>query len=187
MSPFAQALTEWRTLADRAAALTPAVDAAGAALRHVLRSGGKILTCGNGGSAADALHLAEELTGKYDRPRRALAALCLNADGTALTCIANDFGYEQVFARQIEALGRPGDALVTFTTSGRSPNILAALAAARSRGLVTVTLTGKDGGAAAPASDHALVMPSHDTARIQELHTVVLHAWLAAVEMETWP
>ena len=168
------------------AALAPAVDAAGEAILASLRSGGKLLTCGNGGSAADALHLAEELVGRYRIDRRALPAICLNADVTALTCIANDYGYNAIFSRQVEALGRSGDVLVGFSTSGNSPNVLAAFAAARARGVITILLSGKDGGQARTQCDHALVVPSATTARIQEVHTLVLHQWLEAIDSADW-
>ena len=115
----------------------------GRAVRSALADGGTVLTCGNGGSAAEALHLAEELIGKYKRERRAFASVCLNADPTALTCIANDFGYERVFSRQVEGLGRRGDVLVVFSTSGNSANIQAALKAAREKGIETIGLLGK--------------------------------------------
>ncbi len=163
------------------------VEAAGAVLLASLEAGGKLLTCGNGGSAADALHLAEELVGRYCRERRALPAVCLAADSTALTCISNDYGYDQVFARRVEALGRPGDVLVGFTTSGNSPNVLAAFAAAKRRGLTTVLVSGRDGGNARGLCDHEIIVPSKTTARIQEVHTLVLHHWLETIDAHTWP
>ncbi len=188
MSPprFTESLEELRAVLAASAALAPAVDAAGEAILASLRSGGKLLTCGNGGSAADALHLAEELVGRYRIDRRALPAICLNADVTALTCIANDYGYNAIFSRQVEALGRSGDVLVGFSTSGNSPNVLAAFAAARARGVITILLSGKDGGQARTQCDHALVVPSATTARIQEVHTLVLHQWLEAIDSADW-
>jgi len=158
------------------------IEAAGNRLLACLQGGGKVLTCGNGGSATDALHLAEELTGRYRDNRRPLAALCLNADPAALTCIANDFGFEQVFARQVEALGRAGDCLVGFSTSGNSANVNTAFQAARSLGIHTILLGGKDGGAARGLVDTALIVPSANGARIQELHTFILHAWLEIID-----
>ena len=163
------------------------VDAAGAALLASLQAGGKLLTCGNGGSAADALHLAEELVGRYCRERPALPAICLAADPTALTCIGNDYGYEQVFARGVEALGRPGDVLIGFTTSGNSPNVLAAFASAKRKGIITVLMSGRDGGKARGLCDHEIIVPSTTTARIQEVHTFVLHHWLEAIDAHAWP
>ena len=145
-----------------------------------------MLTCGNGGSAADALHLAEELVGRFKKDRRALPAICLNADVTALTCIGNDYGFDALFSRQVEALGRPGDVLAGFSTSGNSRNVNAAFAAARRQGLVTILLSGRDGGAARALADHPLVVPSQTTARIQEVHTLILHQWLEAIDAADW-
>ncbi len=168
--------------AERTKALAPAIDAAGAELKSILGRGGKILTAGNGGSAADALHMAEELVGRYCKERPSMAAMSLCADPTALTCIANDYGYDRVFSRQIEGLGRPGDALVVFTTSGNSPNLILALETARARGLITFSVLGKDGGKAKGLADHELIVPSTDTARVQEIHTLILHSWLEIIE-----
>jgi D-sedoheptulose 7-phosphate isomerase len=182
--PFAE-LAAVLALAEQA--LSPELARSGARLIACLRAGGKILTCGNGGSAADALHLAEELVGRYRADRPALAALCLAADPTALTCIANDYGFAQIFARQVEALGRPGDVLIVFSTSGNSPNILAALQTARAGGLTTILAGGKDGGQALALADHALIVPSATTARIQEVHTLLIHTWLDQIEAEVWP
>jgi len=162
--------------------MLPAVEAAGCEIAACLRAGGKLLTAGNGGSAADALHLAEELMGRFDRDRPALAAVALSADPTLLTCIANDYGFERIFSRQVEGLGRAGDVLVVFTTSGNSANLTAALRVARERGLKTIAVLGKTGGAARDLADHAIVVPSAVTARIQEVHTFILHAWLEQLE-----
>ncbi|NJL18781.1 MAG: SIS domain-containing protein [Bdellovibrionaceae bacterium] len=137
-----------------------------------------------GGSAADALHLCEELVGRYRKDRKALPALCLNADVTALTCIANDWNFDHVFRRQLEAFGREGDLLVAFSTSGNSANILEALRGAKERGVGTLLLTGKDGGRAREWADHSIVVPSQNTARIQEMHTWILHVILERVEQE---
>lgn len=162
--------------------LAPVIDATGRLIREAVTTGRHLYTAGNGGSAADALHLAEELIGRFDKDRRPLPAMALCADATSLTCIANDYGFEQIYARQVEALGRPGDVLVVFSTSGKSPNLLAALRAARARGVVTIGVLGKGGGPARDLVDHALIVPSAATARIQEVHTFILHAWLALVE-----
>ena len=161
-----------------------AVTAAGKQLAAILAAKGQILTCGNGGSACDALHLSEELVGRFDRNRRSLAAICLCADAPLLTCIANDFGYNEVFARQVEGLGRPGDALIVFSTSGNSPNLVAALQAARRLGLATISLLGKNGGKCLGLADYEIIVPSHTTARVQEVHTFILHAWLGLIELE---
>ncbi len=149
-----------------------------------LRAGRKILTCGNGGSATDAMHLAEELVARYRGDRRALPALALSADPSVLTCIANDFGWDEVFARQIEAHGREGDVLVAFSTSGASENITRALRGARERGVTTVGFLGKGGGAAQGLCDFAVVVASDDTARIQEAHALLLHIVAEAAEAE---
>ena len=164
--------------------LEPLIDATGQAILRCLKGGGTVFACGNGGSAADALHLAQELVGRYKVNRRALPALCLNADVTALTCIGNDYGYEQVFARQLAAFARPGDALVGFSTSGNSPNVLAAFAAAKAAQVTTILLGGRDGGRARGTCDFELIIPTQNTARIQEVHTLILHAWLDCVDGE---
>ena len=154
-----------------------------ATVRDVLLAGRTLLTCGNGGSATDAQHLAEELIGRYRANRRALSAIALTADSAALTCIANDFGYDAVFSRQVEGLARPGDLLLCFSTSGNSPNISAALRAARARGAGTIALLGKDGGAAGGLADQALVVASADTAHIQAAHLQILHYICELVEV----
>lgn len=167
---------------DRFRPLLPAVAAAGEEIRSALRRGNKLLTAGNGGSAADALHLAEELVGRFDKERPSWPAICLAADPTLLTCIGNDYGFDRLFSRQVEGLGKPGDILVVFTTSGNSPNLVLALESARSRGLRTIAVLGKGGGAAKGRADHEIIVPSSVTARIQEIHTFVLHSWLAQLE-----
>jgi len=183
---FETSLRELSAVLAASVTLAPLVAQTGRVILDSLRRGGQVLTCGNGGSAADALHLAEELVGRYRRERRALPGLCLSADVTALTCIGNDYGFEQIFSRGVEALGRKGDVLVAFSTSGNSGNILAALRAARERGVVSILLSGKDGGQARALADHALVVPSANTARIQEVHTLVLHQWLEAIDAHPW-
>lgn len=148
-----------------------------------LRAGRKILTAGNGGSAADALHMAEELVGRYRSNRAPLPAVALAADATALTCIGNDFGFEHIFSRQVQALGQEGDVLVLFSTSGNSQNLIEAAAAARAKGVRILTLSGKSGGKLAPISDLSWIVPSQNTARIQELHTWAMHCILECVEV----
>lgn len=172
-------------LADRVhcdAALMKSIDKAAAAIVEALEGGKKVLTCGNGGSATDAAHLAEELVGRYRGNRPSLPAISLAADGSVLTCIANDFGYDEVFARQVEGLGAPGDVLVAFTTSGKSENINRALRRAREAGMRTIALTGKEGGDARQLADIAIHVPHHASERIQEIHTFVLHCMCEAVE-----
>ena len=166
----------------RCHSLVPSVEAAGRALAERVRAGSKVLTCGNGGSAADAMHLAEEMTGRYRGNRKALPALSLSADGTALTCIGNDWSFDDVFSRQVEAFGQAGDVLVAFSTSGKSPNILKALEVAKGRKMLRLAALGKGGGAAQSLCDYAIVVPSDDTSRIQEIHGWIIHAWLECVE-----
>jgi D-sedoheptulose 7-phosphate isomerase len=147
-----------------------------------LGSGNKILLIGNGGSAADAQHIAAEIIGRYKQDRPAFAAIALTTDTSALTAIGNDYGFEQIFARQVDGLGQRGDVLVALSTSGRSPNILAALRAARARGLVTVGFTGANGEALGALCDHLLVSPSDDTPVIQQIHLTVAHAICDEIE-----
>ncbi|MEY5013452.1 MAG: hypothetical protein RLY69_1167 [Verrucomicrobiota bacterium] len=183
---FHESIAELRAALQASESLAPQVESAGQAILQSLKNGGKLLTCGNGGSAADAMHLAEELVGRYHRDRRALPAICLNADPTAITCICNDYGYEKVFSRGIEALGKADDVFVGFTTSGNSANVLAAFAAAKNLGITTILLAGKDGGKARGICDHEIIVPSQSTSRIQEIHTLVLHQWLEVIDATDW-
>jgi D-sedoheptulose 7-phosphate isomerase len=153
-----------------------------AAIVAALRAGNKLLIIGNGGSAGDAQHIAAEIVGRYKRDRPAYAAIALTTDTSALTAIANDYGFEQVFARQIAGLGRPGDVLLALSTSGRSTNILAGLRTARERGLVTVGFTGSNGEALRDLCDHLLVAPSDDTPIVQQIHLTVSHAICHEIE-----
>lgn len=188
MTPtFKDSAQELGKVLEASLAIAPCVERAGEAIVQAILAGGKLLTCGNGGSAADALHLAEELVGRYSKERRALPALCLNADATTITCICNDYGYEHVFSRGVEALAKPGDIIVGFTTSGNSANVIAALESAAKRGATTILLSGKDGGLARGTCDHEIIVPSKNTARIQEVHTLVLHQWLEAIDATPWP
>jgi D-sedoheptulose 7-phosphate isomerase len=148
-----------------------------------LKAGNKILTAGNGGSAAEALHMSEEFVGRFRTNRISLPAICLCGDPTALTCIGNDFGYDALFSRQIEGYARPGDLLVVFSTSGKAPNLKNAVEAARARGMKTVCLLGRDGGPMRGIGDLELVVEGEATERIQEVHQVVMHMILDAVEM----
>jgi D-sedoheptulose 7-phosphate isomerase len=147
-----------------------------------LLEGGRVLAFGNGGSAADAQHFASELVGRLGRERRALSAIALTTDPSIVTAVGNDLGFQAVFARQVEAHGRPGDLAVAISTSGRSPNVLAGARAARERGLVTVGLTGNGGGGLAAAVDTLIDVPHSDTQRIQEVHVMVLHLLAQIVE-----
>ena len=158
--------------------------AAAAAISASLRQGGKVLVFGNGGSAADAQHMATELVGKFVRERRGYAALALTSDGCVTTSVSNDYGYDRVFERQIEALGRPGDVALGITTSGSSANVVRALEAARGLKLTTIALTGRDGGAAGRAADLHINVPSDATPRVQEVHMTLLHVICDLIERE---
>jgi phosphoheptose isomerase len=156
--------------------------AAAAAIVASLRGGGKLLVFGNGGSAADAQHVAAELVGRFQRERAALAAIALTTDTSVLTSIANDYAFDRVFVRQIEALGKPADVVLAISTSGGSGNVVAALARARQLGLRTIALTGCDGGEVGRAADVHINVPSPSTARVQEVHRTLLHVLCELVE-----
>jgi D-sedoheptulose 7-phosphate isomerase len=186
---LAAELGEHLAVAEATAALAGEIRSVGAIICGRLGRGGTVYTFGNGGSAADAQHLTGELVGHYKRERRPLAAVTLSTDASAMTCIANDYSYDDVFRRQVEALARPQDVVVAFTTSGRSPSVVSALAAARARGATTLLFAGCDGGPASSHADHCLLVPSRSTQRIQEMHTLMLHvisemvdAWAAGEE-----
>ena len=159
-----------------------AVVRAAQAVRAAHAAGGKLLIFGNGGSAADAQHMAAEIVGRFHREREALAALALSTDTSILTAVANDESFDRVFARQIEALGRSGDVALGISTSGNSPSIVRGLDAARARGLTTIALTGRDGGAIGRAADVHVNVPDESTARIQEVHTTLIHAICELIE-----
>jgi D-sedoheptulose 7-phosphate isomerase len=158
------------------------IEAVARRMAEVLRRGGKLLFFGNGGSAADAQHLAAEFVNRFLRDRGALAAVALTTDTSTLTSIGNDLGFDQIFSRQVEALGRPGDLVVAISTSGNSPNVLRAVEAARRLGCATVGMTGGSGGALAKVVDEAFVVPSSETPRIQETHITLGHALCALVD-----
>lgn len=168
-------------------ALCAAVDRAAGMVVASLKAGGKLMICGNGGSAADAQHWAAEFVSRFMYDRPGLAAIALTTDTSILTAIGNDYGYERLFARQVEALGRSGDVLFAISTSGRSPNIVAALRAARALGIATVGFTGAGGGDMPGLCDLCLRMPSDSTARIQEGHEAAGHAICALVERAMFP
>ena len=160
------------------AALAPAIAQAATLIIGSLRGGGKVLSCGNGGSAADAQHFSSELLGRFESERASLPAVALSTDTSTLTAVGNDYGYEQVFARQVGALGKEGDVLLAISTSGNSGNILAATRVAQQKGLGIVALTGRDGGKLAPLLRHGdveLRVPSNRTIRIQETHLLIIH------------
>lgn len=188
-SPLSEMFAEARRLAqwletDGGAAGT--IEAMAAEMASVLASGGRLLSCGNGGSLCDAMHFAEELSGRYRDDRPALSALALTDPGH-MSCVANDYGYEQVFARAVQAQGRAGDVLLGFTTSGNSANVLAAMRAARERGMRVFGLLGKGGGEALDLCDRSIVVPARDAGRIQEVHIKVVHALIELIERELHP
>ena len=178
-------LAEARTVRARLLAdptQVASIAAAADVMAGCLKNGGKILTCGNGGSLCDAQHFAEELSGRYRQNRRALAAIALT-EASHMTCVANDFGFEFVFSRFVEALGRPGDVLLAISTSGNSPNILRAAEAAKEAGMLVVSLTGKDGGQLAGISDVEIRAPHSGFAdRIQEIHIKAIHILIFLIE-----
>jgi D-sedoheptulose 7-phosphate isomerase len=169
-------------LAANDAALLATVKIIAGEIAEALAAGHKLLIAGNGGSAADAQHIAAEIIGRYKQERPAWPALALTTDTSALTAIANDYGFEQVFARQVEGLGMRGDVLLALSTSGRSPNIVAVLQTARKRGLLTIGFTGSKGDGMRAHCDHVLIAPSNDTPIIQQIHMVAAHAICDAVE-----
>lgn len=183
---FEEATATLRAFLDAPESLANVHRFADAAAR-TLESGGLLMSCGNGGSMCDAMHFAEEWTGRFRGNRKALAAVAF-ADPSQLTCIANDFGFDEVFARQVEALGKPGDLLVAISTSGNSPNVMRACEMAKSRGVQTVGLLGKGGGRLAAMVDVPIVVPLAQTSdRIQEVHIKVLHIVIEAVERRLFP
>ena len=160
------------------------IERAGTLIRSTLRQGHKVLLCGNGGSAADAQHIAAELVGRYERQRRAWPAIALTTDTSALTAISNDYGYEEVFARQVEALATANDVLLALSTSGTSANVLKAVQKARDIGCKTIALTGAAGEPLASACDLAVVVPAERTARVQECHITIGHLWCELIDAE---
>jgi D-sedoheptulose 7-phosphate isomerase len=182
---FKAEFTEHHDVARRTeAALAPAFASLVAACVKSIRGGGKLMLFGNGGSAGDAQHLATELTVRYKSDRAAIAAIALTTDTSTLTAAGNDLGFDRIFARQIEALGKPGDVAIAISTSGKSPNIIAALEQAKAMRLVTAALGGKGGGGMAGLADHLLIVPSDTTARIQEMHIALGHMLCGALETE---
>ncbi len=155
---------------------------AGHLMVKTLSEGNKILVCGNGGSAADAQHIAAELVGRFRAERRALPCIALTCNSSTVTAWANDYAYEDVFARQVEAFGRPDDLLIAITTSGNSKNVVNAVKAASEAGLATVGLLGGDGGVLATMVDVAVIVPDETTARVQEVHQVIYHAWCSMID-----
>lgn len=162
--------------------LLPSILQAGGWMTDTILGGAKILVCGNGGSAADAQHFAAELVGRFQKQRRAWPAIALTTDTSAITAIANDYSFDAIFSRQVEALGRPGDLLLGISTSGNSENVLSALRQATALGVKTVALLGKDGGRIGPVCDLPVTVPCEITAHVQEAHIFILHLWCAMIE-----
>lgn len=183
MSSFSTSLQETLGVLSSLTELEPALVRAADRCAACLKNGGKLLICGNGGSAAEAMHLVGELVGRYKKDRAPLAAISLGTDPALTTCIGNDYRYEEIFSRQVRGLGRKGDVLVAFTTSGRSPNVIEALKAASQMGIDSVAFLGKDGGPALALATEALVVRHTDTARIQEGHQFLMHSLMDMVEV----
>ena len=179
---FQNNLREHLALFEMLPQLESNVQQAGTLIGEALAAGRKLMLCGNGGSAADSQHIAAELTGRFIHDRRPLAAVALTTDTSALTCIANDYSFEDVFARQVAALGAPGDCLIGISTSGNSRNLIKAAEAARGIGMRIIGLLGRDGGALRALCDVAIVVPSATTARIQEAHIMIGHTLCGMVE-----
>jgi D-sedoheptulose 7-phosphate isomerase len=170
---------------DAAHALAPQIEHAARLMVHCLAQGSKIMACGNGGSAADAQHFASKMVNRFEQERPGLAAIALTTDSSTLTSIANDYAYDQVFARQVKALGQPGDILLAISTSGNSPSVLQAATAARARSMHVIALTGRSGGGLAEQmtdNDVFLCVPAESTARIQEIHLLAIHCLCDAVD-----
>lgn len=165
-------------------ALSESISIVSKVLSQSLLNGGTVFWCGNGGSASDSQHIAAELVGRFKNNRRPLRSIALNTDTAVLTCIANDFSYQDIFARQIEGQGRPGDVLIGISTSGQSENVLNAFKVAKDMGIVTVGLLGKGGGVAASQVDYTMIVPSDITARVQESHILIGHILCELIELE---
>ncbi|HVW20826.1 MAG TPA: SIS domain-containing protein [Opitutaceae bacterium] len=183
---FEDSLAETIRTLQALASIRPEIDRAGRLILDTLQGGGKLLIGGNGGSAAEAAHFATELLGRYDRTRRSLPAVALSSDGSLLSCIGNDFGYEQVFSRQIAGLGRKGDLVVLITSSGNSANVVAGLKEARKLGLATLAFLGRGGGKAKGLADCELVIPGASGAAAQECHLFLIHHFCERID-EAFP
>lgn len=181
---FGNAIVEHIELARKIQDQQPVLGAIAAAMAEAIRSGGKVLWCGNGGSAADSQHLAAELVGRFRRERRGLASLALTTNTSILTAVGNDYGFEHVFSRQVESLANPGDVLVGVSTSGNSQNVVNALQAARSRRIISVAFTGAGGGQMGKIAEFLFEVPSVDTARIQEMHILAGHMICDWIELD---
>ena len=181
-SLFLSNLAQHIALFQSLGGLSASIEAAGEQVVRSLSGDGKLLLCGNGGSAADCQHIAAELTGRFIHDRRPLAAISLTTDTSALTCIANDYSYDEVFSRQVNALARSGDCLIGISTSGNSANVIKAVEAAKKLGVTTIGLLGRDGGKLASLCDYTIIVPSNITARIQEAHILIGHTLCGQIE-----
>ena len=179
---FEQSLEETTRTLKALADIRPAIDQASKLILETLKSGGKLLVAGNGGSAAEAAHFATELTGRYAKNRKALPALALSADGSLLTCIGNDYGFDQVFSRQIEGLAKPGDLVVVLTSSGNSANIIAALNTAKNQGIKSLAFIGRGGGKAKGLATCELIIPGQSGAAAQEAHLFLIHHFCELID-----
>ena len=181
---FASNLQEHQLLFQNLNVLESAVNEASKVIAKSFSSGNKLMLCGNGGSAADSQHIAAEMTGRFIKDRRPLPAIALTTDTSALTCIANDYSFEDVFARQVGALGRSGDVLIAISTSGNSGNVIKAMHVANELGVKVIALTGRDGGKMKSLADLSIIVPSQTTARVQEAHIFIGHIICGLVEKE---
>ena len=179
---FEQSLEETTRTLKALADIRPAIDQASKLILETLKSGGKLLVAGNGGSAAEAAHFATELTGRYAKNRKALPAMALSADGSLLTCISNDYGFDQVFSRQIEGLAKPGDLVVVLTSSGNSANIIAALNTAKNQGIKSLAFLGRGGGKAKGLATCELIIPGQSGAAAQEAHLFLIHHFCELID-----
>jgi D-sedoheptulose 7-phosphate isomerase len=181
---FEQSVAETTRTLQELSTIRPAIDAAARLILETLRRGGRLLICGNGGSAAEAAHFATELVGRFNRDRHPLPALALSSDGSLLSCIGNDYGYDQVFSRQLAGLARPGDLAVVLTSSGESANILAALAEAKRLGLASLAFLGRGGGRARGLATCELIVPGPSGAAAQEAHLFLIHHFCRLIDSE---
>jgi D-sedoheptulose 7-phosphate isomerase len=181
---FEASLAETTRTLQALSTIRPAIDCAGQLILATLKRGGKLLICGNGGSAAEAAHFSTELVGRYAKDRRALPAIALSADGSLLTCVVNDYGYEHAFSRQVAGFARPGDLLVVLTTSGNSANILAALHEAKKLDLESIAFLGRGGGKAKGLATCDLIMPGTHGAAAQEAHLFLIHHFCELIDAE---
>ncbi len=182
MKTFISELEEHQAIMGRLSECADVIEAAGDLLVKIFSSGGKLLLCGNGGSAADCQHLAAEFVVRYEKKRQALAAIALTTDTSILTAHANDIGFETVFARQVEAIGSEKDCLIAISTSGKSPNIIKAVEAAKRKGMAVIALSGCGGGELSQLATIPVIVPANVTARIQEAHILIGHWWCGAIE-----